>query len=150
MREVRRFARHYGEMVLAMVLGMMALHPLWALAVSGTDPRGVLRSVEVDSLAMATTMAVPMAAWMRFRGHSWRPVLEMSGAMYAGFVVLFPLVWGGLLGEDGLMVGGHVLMFLLMFLAMLWRREEYAGPHADHHRSTRRAPSRAVEPADLG
>ncbi|WP_200950037.1 MULTISPECIES: hypothetical protein [unclassified Nocardioides] len=149
-REVRRFALHYGEMVLAMVIGMMALHPLWTLAVSGTDPQGVLRSVEVDSLAMATTMAVPMGAWMRFRGHAWRPVLEMSGVMYAGFVVLFPFLWAGLLGEDGVMVLGHVLMFLLMFVAMLWRSEEYVGTHAHHGDATRLAGSGAVERVDLG
>ena len=46
--------------------------------------------------------------------------------MYAGFVVLFPFLWAGALGEMGVMMTGHVLMPLFMLGAMLWRREEYA------------------------
>ena len=30
---------------------------------------------------MAFTMTVPMVAWMRYRGHSWQPTLEMAASM---------------------------------------------------------------------
>ncbi|MGH3367508.1 MAG: hypothetical protein ACRDOY_09915, partial [Nocardioidaceae bacterium] len=122
-RPVRRFVLHYLEMLLAMGIGMMLLYPLWMLITSGADPAGVLRSTEIESLAMASTMVLPMAGWMRFRAHRWSPVLEMSAAMYAGFVVLFPALWIGVLDAADVMIYGHVLMFVLMLGAMLWRRE---------------------------
>ena len=128
-REIRRFALHYVEMVVAMLVGMMLLWPVWMLATGGAGDGSVLRSVEVESLVMATTMAAPMAGWMRFRGHGWAPTLEMSAAMYVGFLLTFPLLWAGTLGADGVMLVGHVGMFLLMLVAMLWRWEEYAGCH---------------------
>ena len=145
-RRVGRFVRHYLEMVAAMLLGMMALYPLWLLATSGVDESGLLTSVEVESLVMATTMAVPMAAWMRFRGHAWAPTLEMSAAMYAGFVAMFPLHWAGAVGEHGVMMVGHVAMFVLMLAAMVWRREEYA----DHGGHSRRAASAREVGATIG
>ena len=129
-RQVRRFALHYGEMCLAMLVGMVLLWPVWMLATAGASSGHWLRSSEVETLVMATTMALPMAGWMRFRGHGWAPTLEMGGAMYAGFAVALPLYWLGGLGAHGLMMVGHVGMFVLMLVAMLWRWEEYAGCHA--------------------
>ncbi len=137
-QEVRRFTLHYGEMVVAMLVGMMVLYPLWSLATSGVGGASALSSVEVDTLVMATTMAVPMAGWMRFRGHGWAPTLEMSAAMYAGFVLTYPFHWAGGLGEHGVMMIGHVLMFVLMLAAMLWRWEEYAGGCHRSHGSAER------------
>jgi hypothetical protein len=84
---------------------------------------------------MATTMAVPMAAWMRFRRHAWAPTLEMSAAMYAAFAVAYPFHWAGSLGEHGVMMVGHVLMFAFMLGAMLLRWSEYAGGHGNHRKS---------------
>lgn len=116
-----------------MAAGMILLHPLWTVTTSHVGSESVLRSVEVDTLVMATTMSIPMIAWMRFRGHAWTPAWEMSAAMYAGFVVLFPALWAGALDEAGVETHGHALMFLFMLLAMLWRRHEYANGHHLHH-----------------
>jgi uncharacterized membrane protein YfcA len=127
----RRFARHYIEMVIAMAVGMVLLHPLWMLASRGAAPTGVLRAAEIESLVMATTMAIGMVAWMRYRRHAWRHILEMSAAMYAGFVVLFPALWLQLLAPDDVLSYGHVLMLIFMLVIMLWRREVYVAAH-DH------------------
>ena len=121
-RRAWRFTRHYLEMVAAMLVGMVTLDPLWLLADAAWT-----RGTEVELLAMATAMSVPMVLWMRVRGHGVRPTLEMTAAMYTGFVVLFPFLWGGALSEMGVMMAGHVLMPVFMLLAMLARREEYAG-----------------------
>ncbi|SDK54540.1 hypothetical protein SAMN05428985_104441 [Nocardioides sp. YR527] len=127
------FALHYLQMIVAMVVGMMVLYPLWMLATGNQPADAWVHRTDVESLVMATTMVIPMAAWMRLRGHAWRPVVEMSAAMYAGFVVLFPFLWLGAIDADGLMLLGHVLMLLLMLAAMLARPGEYCGSHAHAH-----------------
>ena len=122
-------------MLVAMAAGMVVLHPVWALATGGVAASSALRSAEVDTIAMATAMSVPMVALMRLRGHAWAPALEMSGAMYAGFVVLYPALWAGALDDAALMAYGHLLMLVLMLVAMLARREEYTAGHPSHRRS---------------
>jgi hypothetical protein len=131
-RAVGRFLTHYIEMLVAMAAGMLVLFPVWKMAIDGTAPTSLLRSVEVDTMVMATAMSVPMVGWMRRRGHDWAPAWEMSLAMYAGFIVLYPFLWAGLLDETAVMSYGHVLMLAFMLLAMLWRRHEYTAAHHDH------------------
>ncbi|GAA2870354.1 hypothetical protein GCM10010472_29620 [Pseudonocardia halophobica] len=121
----RRFVRHYVEMVVAMVLGMVVLLPLWRLA-GLPDVSG---SVELHSLLMATSMTVGMSAWMLVRRHSRAAIGEMAAAMYLPFVVLFVPFWAGVLDGHGVMTAGHVLMLPGMLLAMLRRPAEYVGHH---------------------
>lgn len=124
-----RFARHYVEMVLAMVVGMVVLGPLESLLASAMSAPDALDGTTVTALLMAANMTVAMAAWMRFRGHRPRLIAEMSAGMNVPFLVpLVPLSVGGI-SEHTLMMAGHVLMFLGMFAAMLARRQEYI-----HHR----------------
>lgn len=117
---VRSFARHYLEMVAAMVVGMMSLFPLWTVFVARLGASW-LATTEVEALAMATAMAVPMAAWMVVRGHGAAAAVEMSLAMYAGFVALFPLLWSDVIDRAALLALGHVAMLLLMALVMVRR-----------------------------
>ncbi len=114
------FIRHYFEMVVAMLVGMVALGPLWTLLAPGlTD--GVVAMV----LVMATDMAIGMAAWMRIRRHSWVSITQMSASMYLPFAVLLVPYWAGAISADTLMIGGHVLMLPLMAGAMLLRPSDY-------------------------
>jgi hypothetical protein len=126
-RPVLVFARHYLEMVVAMLLGMATLWPLWSLATRGVGETSWVHGIEAESVVMATAMSVPMAVWMAYRGHRARLTMEMCAAMYAGYLVLFPLHWAGALSEMGVMMWGHVLMPLLMLAAMVARRREYLG-----------------------
>ena len=89
-RHTWHLVRHYLEMVVAMVVGMVVLGPLEGLVWPGLDDR-----VDVHAMVMATNMAVAMAAWMRFRGHSWPAITEMSAAMYLPFAVLLVPYWAG-------------------------------------------------------
>jgi hypothetical protein len=83
-------------------------------------------------LVMATTMTVPMVAWMRVRGHGWPASMEMGAAMYVPTFAALALLWGGLVENLGaLMTLEHVAMLLAMLAAMLLRRDEYSG-HAHH------------------
>jgi hypothetical protein len=41
-------------------------------------------SPAMDVFAMTVTMTVPIAAWMCYRGHAWRPNMEMAAKSLAG------------------------------------------------------------------
>jgi hypothetical protein len=122
---LRRLVRHYLEIVVAAVAGMMLLGPAESMLLNRIGWAELLAHPETYTLVMATNMTVATAAWMRFRGHGWAAIAEMAVAMYAPFVVLFPPLWLGMLSATGLMVLGHVLMLLAIATAMLRRRDEY-------------------------
>jgi hypothetical protein len=115
------FVRHYLEMVVAMLVGMFTLGPLDGLVWPALTARP-----DVGVMVMATNMSIGMAAWMRFRGHSWRGIAEMSASMYAPFVALLVPFWTGAVGAGALMTWGHLAMLPAMALAMLLRPAEYA------------------------
>jgi hypothetical protein len=115
------FVRHYLEMVVAMLVGMVALGELEYLVWPALTARH-----DVGVMVMATNMAIGMGAWMRFRGHSWRGIAEMSAAMYLPFAVLLVPFWTGALGGSSLMTWGHVLMLPAMAVAMVLRPDEYS------------------------
>jgi hypothetical protein len=121
----RSFIRHYVEMVIAMFVGMAVV--LGSLGAAGVETG----SVELELLVMATSMTVPMVAWMRYRGHGWAPAADMSAAMYAPTAVALVLLWAGLVADEhALMMIQHIAMFPLMLVAMLLRPDEYA--HVTH------------------
>jgi hypothetical protein len=126
---VRHFLRHYLEMVVAMLAGMMVLGPVVDLVLPSLTARA-----DVGVLVMATNMAIGMGAWMRFRGHSWRAIAEMSASMYLPFLVLLVPFWAGAMGEHAMMAWGHVLMLPAMAAVMLLRPHEYV-TSADARRS---------------
>ncbi|GAA3809746.1 hypothetical protein GCM10022226_32610 [Sphaerisporangium flaviroseum] len=118
-----RFARHYVEMVLAMLVGMAVLGLLRGAVGLGLSYE---RDPELAYLLMAFDMSVGMAVWMRYRGHGWARTLEMCGAMFAPVLPLFPLLWLDVIDGMDLMMIAHVAMLPLMLIVMLWRRDEYA------------------------
>ena len=130
-----RFLRHFLEMLAAMVIGMIALEPLW--------PH--VDTVELHALVMATNMTIGMTALMAVRRHAWPGIVEMSAAMYAPFIILFVPYWTGLITAGGLFQLGHLLMLPAMLSAMLHRRAEYTG-HTVHHSGHR--PTASLSPAD--
>src|SRR5688500_192774 len=129
----RHFARHYVEMVVEMFLGMAVLGvPAgWALGLADSS-WGELRAEAPAAmlLLMAATMTVPMAAWMRRRGHGWRPTNEMSASMIVPTLAVIALYGAGLISDVGTMlVVEHVVMLAGMFAVMLLRPEEYSQHH---------------------
>ena len=120
----KRFLLHYLEMVAVMIVGMIVLGAASdALLDLPDDPA-------VNIVEMAIAMTLPMVAWMRFRGHGWRPSIEMAAAMIVPAAVAL-LLWGTQVVEDEmlLMTFEHTAMFVGMFVAMLLRRDEYTGHH---------------------
>jgi len=123
-RSFLRFAGHFVEMAVAMIVGMVALGPVWSYAWPGLADLPA-----AQALVMATNMTAGMALWMRIRRHSWPRIAEMSAAMYLPFVVLLLPYWLGTISGGALMMAGHILMLPLMLAAMLWRRHDYSHHH---------------------
>jgi hypothetical protein len=118
-----RFALHYLEMVAAMLAGMAAL----GVSQVVVDMPG---GTGVELVEMAVWMTVPMVAWMRFRGHGWRPCGEMTLAMLLPTAGALALLGTGVVTDaDTLVMLDHTAMFPAMLVAMLLRRDEYTGHH---------------------
>lgn len=122
----KKFALHFAEMVAAMAVGMVVLHPVWMFVLDAVGAAGLMHNPYTGGLIMATNMTVAMSAWMKVRGHRWRPIAEMGAAMYVPFLVLFVPLALGLIGTGALMLWGHLLMLPAMAAAMLLRPHEYA------------------------
>jgi hypothetical protein len=126
----RRFFLHYAEMVAAMFIGMFALSKPadWLFSALGTSTSSQHPAMML--LSMGITMTVPMIAWMRFRGHAWRPTNEMAASMVIPTFAAMALVGAGVMKGGGAMVIEHVVMLAGMLIAMLLRRDEYSRGHA--------------------
>jgi len=140
-RDAGYFLLHLGEMILAMMVGMAAGAAVLVLIFSiflASAVRGMTR-VEVLNqfavpicLVVAVAMIMPMVAWMRFRGHEWRPIAEMAAAMAIPLVPIFGLL--ALQVIPGASACGLycVVMVPAMVVAMLFRFNLYTG-HMHHH-----------------
>jgi hypothetical protein len=127
----RHFFRHFGEMFLAMMVGMMALAGLdaAAFAAGGTSIPDVKDSApEAWGLLMAVNMTVGMTVWMRHRRHSWAMCAEMAGAMFIPAVAAIVLFWCAVI--HGTAIGGVTMagMVPAMIAVMLLRLSEYSQP----------------------
>ena len=124
---IRRFGRHYLEMVAAMIVGMVVLGGASAWLLDLPD------RTSVELVEMAVWMTLPMVAWMRFRGHRWRACNEMAAAMLLPAGAALALLGTGVVTDgDALVMLEHTAMFPAMLVVMLLRRDEYAGhDHGD-------------------
>jgi transcriptional regulator GlxA family with amidase domain len=118
-RYILRFVLHFGEMVLAMYVGMLLYMPI----------QGMLPSA-VHQVGMALFMAWPMVVWMRVRGHAWRHGCEMAAAMLIPWAAVIGLQ--AATGLSWLQPVGSAAMYLGMLGYMLVRREHltHASPNA--------------------
>jgi hypothetical protein len=115
------FARHYLEMVVAMLVGMAAL-ALTTLVIDLSE------DTAFELVEMAVWMTVPMVAWMRHRGHGWRACNEMAAAMVVPTVGALVLHWTDAVTDgDALVMLEHTVMFPAMLVAMLLHPDEYLG-----------------------
>src|SRR5512133_1190660 len=124
------FLRHLLEMTVAMMVGMFAYRLLVGsfLAAGGTTlEEARVAQPELFALGMATAMSVPMVAWMRHRGHSWRNGLEMSAAMFVPALLLIGCYELGAVSADSVCPVACAAMIPAMAGAMLFRRDDYTG-----------------------
>jgi cytochrome bd-type quinol oxidase subunit 2 len=127
----RHFARHLGEMLLAMVVGMMVLGALdrAIVAAAGASVDDLQDTVpEGVALVMAFNMTVGMTVWMRHRGHSWARVAEMAGAMFVPAIAAIVLFWCAVIHSESILTLEHAAMLPAMVAVMLLHRSEYSRP----------------------
>src|SRR5207253_3357162 len=80
---------------------------------------------------MAAFMVVPMVAWMRVRGCSWRNGAKMTVAMLFPVAAVFALRGLGLADTlPWLSNSEHTAMLVGMLVFMLYRRERYIGGYS--------------------
>jgi hypothetical protein len=128
----RRFVRHYVEMVAVMFIGMFALSKPADLLFGAFGASTSSEHPVMMLFSMGITMTVPMVAWMRYRGHAWRPTNEMAASMLIPTFAAMALVGAGVMTGGSAMVAEHIAMLAGMLVAMLLRRDDYAGAHAHH------------------
>jgi hypothetical protein len=126
----RAFARHFGEMVLAMVLGMVVLGGLAELLLAAAGSSMSDLSAVAHVTLMAFNMTVPMVLWMSYRGHAVARNVEMALSMIVPSVAAAGLAWTGVLGSAAALGVQHAVMIPAMLGVMLWRYAEYSHPHA--------------------
>lgn len=130
-RQIWNFGRHYVEMCIAMCIGVAVTSFLLRAA---ADARGADLRQEwplLSLLVISVGITVPMAAWMRFRGMEWRPILEMAAA---GIVAVMVVAWFGIIAASGVKVGTVCgVACVAMFAAMLFRLDMYTGRSGHHH-----------------
>lgn len=128
------FRRHVIEMTLSMVLPWSAFFVTarYVLPAAGISPEWT-----VLMPAGIAVMILPMTAWMLHRGHAGRDIVEMNASMFAGMLVVLPVVRFGLpsigvpLGLEAIFPVALVGMTAPMVALMYLRRARYA--HHAHH-----------------
>jgi flagellar biosynthetic protein FliP len=109
----RRWWRHYGEMVLAMVAGMVGLGAVVQMV--GLQPDGDAAQLGV----MFATMTVGMDAWMLYRRAPRRDIVEMTVATNLPLAVFVPLLRADAISPVAGDVSAHAAMFVAMAAVML-------------------------------
>jgi len=126
----RAFARHFGEMVLAMLLGMVVLGGLAELLFAAFGSSLSDQSGGAQVMLMGLNMTVPMVIWMSYRGHVMARNAEMAMSMIAPSVAAAVLAWAGVLESAAALGVQHAVMIPAMLGVMLWRYEEYSHAHS--------------------
>jgi hypothetical protein len=126
----RAIARHFGEMVLAMFLGMMVLGGLAELAFAAAGSSLSDQSGGFQVMLMGFNMTVPMVIWMSHRGHDRARNAEMAASMIVPSLFAAILAWAGELGAGGALGLQHGVMIPAMLAVMLWRYEHYSHAHS--------------------
>ena len=131
----RDLLRHFLEMVVAMIVGMVVFGAIvWGIF--GLFGHSDLKHYAgLRAFVMVTNMTVGMSLWMRHRRHGWVAIGEMASAMFVPYAVLIGPFWAGALSGSALLGATHILMLPLMIAAMLHRREEYTADHASGERT---------------
>jgi hypothetical protein len=131
LQQVGRFGLHFAEMCIPMCVGFMvgdAIYFVIAALVGYSQP---FTDLPVLSVFVVTfNMTAPMVAWMRYRHHDRRMIVEMTTAMVvlAAAVLIAGAV--GVIAESAMALAVHGLMMPAMLMPMLLHHDLYTGKNA--------------------
>lgn len=124
-------ARHLGEMIVAMWIGMPLGRVLFAVVYGSGSDEAVRQHDIAWTLLMALAMTVPMVAVMLYRRHSHRSAAEMAAAMIAPALLFVGLEIGHVV--SGPVAGPYMCVSMLAMIALIvYRRCEYQTAAAAH------------------
>lgn len=131
--KVGHFFLHFGEMCLGMCVGAMVLSfAFFGGAALIGYPDLIAQAPVLSTLVLAINFTLPMVGWMRFRGHEWRPTLEMGSATMVLGIALIALGLIGLVPVDNIFGLEASLCCPSMLVPMLFRLDLYTGGHHAH------------------
>jgi hypothetical protein len=132
--QIGNFLWHFVQMCLACCIGGVTLSALFfgGAALIGY-PDLIQRFPELSTLVITFFLALPMAAWMRFRGMEWRPTLEMAAAPIVLGILLIGLAWLGIVPKSSVFGWLTGLACPVMLIPMLLRLDLYTGRMGHHH-----------------
>jgi hypothetical protein len=135
-RQTRNFVQHFLEMCISMCAGGAILSlVVFGIPASIGAPNLRDQSPELGLILIAILLTLPMAAWMRFRGMAWRPILEMSAIPLGLAILLIGAVWAGFAPDSTLQITFGSFCGIAcagMFVVMLPRLGLYTG-RSGHH-----------------
>jgi hypothetical protein len=131
--QIGHFVWHFVQMCLACCIGGFTLCFLFfgGAALIGY-PNLIHQFPELSTLVIAILVALPMAAWMRFRGMEWHPTLEMAAAPIVLGVLLISLAWFSIVPKSSLIEWLTRLACPVMLIPMLFRLDLYTGRKGRH------------------
>jgi hypothetical protein len=128
------FLWHFLEMCLVMCIGGITINVLFfGLAARLGFPNLFEKFPQFSLLLVGVNLSIPMIAWMRFRGHEWRPTLEMASTSIILPVLLIGATWLSLIPESSQLPLLKKLVCPVMLIPMLFRLDLYTAHHAQHH-----------------
>jgi hypothetical protein len=134
------FILHFVEMVLVMCIAGGGLKLFFSGAAQAGYPDLIdLRFPEFSILEIGILLAIPMAAWMRFRGHEWRPTLEMASTSIILAILLVGAASLGFMQKASMLDWLKRLACPVMLIPMLYRLDLYTSHHASHRRQAHAA-----------
>jgi hypothetical protein len=134
--QIGNFLWHFVQMCMACCIGGVTLSVLFFGGATLIGyPDLIQRFPELSTLVIAFFLALPMAAWMRFRGMAWRPTLEMATAPIVLGVLLIGLAWLGIVLKSSVFGWLTGLACPVMLIPMLLRLDLYTG-RTGHHAHT--------------
>ena len=127
--KAKRFLWHFLGLQIPMGLGALICYLLGRLIPASSSLATAYHpGTYLFAIGDVLYLAVPVVAWMVFRGCGWRHSLEMAVAMSVPVAAI--IVVGQLIAYDyltWLITAGYPVMSLGMLIYMLYRRDYFTG-----------------------
>jgi hypothetical protein len=123
-----RFGLHFAEMCIPMCVGFMVGDAIYFLAADLAGYSQPFSDLPVLSVLVVTfNMTAPMVAWMRYRHHDRRMIVEMAGSMVGLAAIVLAAGLVGAIPPGDMALAVHGLMMPAMLVPMLAHLDLYTG-----------------------